>query len=94
MSLSRTCLHTLAVIQEGGKLVDAALESYLRSVLGNAGLSHEEVSEYTSQGVRDFELSVKRLFRDATADCVIEIAGARFNNPSIRTRRGRMSLPG
>lgn len=74
--------------------MDAEAERYIRNMLGNAGLSHEDIEEYTARGVKDFMLDTKRSFCDAAVDCTIEISGTRFNNPSIRTRRGRMVLPG
>lgn len=74
-------------------MVDAAAEGYLRNVLGSAGLGHEDISDYTSRGMHDFR-DGKKSFLDAAVDWSIEIAGSRFNNQSIRTRRGRMSLSG
>ncbi|QRV92561.1 heat shock protein 70 kDa 12B [Ceratobasidium sp. AG-Ba] len=84
-----------ACVQAGAIFVDAAAKSYLKEVLKNAGISPEDVEEYVSRGVKDFESNAKRAFRDATAgDLSIAIAGTRFNNPSIRAWRGRMNVPG
>ena len=58
----QACLHTLADIQAGGTVVDTAAEVYLRNALGKAGLSHEEVSEYTIRGVKDFSATLKNPF--------------------------------
>jgi len=81
-------------VQAGAIFVDAAAETYLRNVLTNAALSPEEIQDYTARGVKDFESAVKRNFQDATEHKSLEIAGPRFNNPVIRTRRGRMTIPG
>ncbi|KAF8593961.1 hypothetical protein BDV93DRAFT_189636 [Ceratobasidium sp. AG-I] len=86
--------HFLAYIQTGGILVDVAAECYIRNALSNAGLSDEDIFEYTMQGVKHFGNFTKRSFHDPTANCMIEIAGTRFNNPSIKTRRGRMEISG
>ncbi|KAF8593962.1 hypothetical protein BDV93DRAFT_189709 [Ceratobasidium sp. AG-I] len=86
-------LHS-TYIQAGGALVDAAVEKYLKGVLRDAGLGDEDISDYTTQGVRYFSDHVKMSFHDATARCTIEITKSRFNNPSIKARRGRMELPG
>jgi hypothetical protein len=60
----------------------------------DAGLSPEEIDEYASRGVKDFENNAKRAFRDVVVDQSIEIAGTRYNNTKIRARRGRITLPG
>ncbi|KAG8717704.1 hypothetical protein FRC08_006896 [Ceratobasidium sp. 394] len=83
-----------ACVQAGAIFVDAAAEKYLTSVLTNASLDREDIQEYTARGLKDFEAVAKRGFRDAAEDKTIEIAGSRFNNSSIRTRRGRMTLSG
>ncbi|KAG8783942.1 hypothetical protein FRC12_019176 [Ceratobasidium sp. 428] len=83
-----------ACVQAGAIFVDAAAEKHLQSILNNASLNSEEIQEYTARGVKDFENVSKRSFRDPMEDSMVEIAGPRFNNPSIRTRRGRMTLPG
>ncbi|KAG9126352.1 hypothetical protein FRC07_003745 [Ceratobasidium sp. 392] len=83
-----------ACVQAGAIFIDAAAKKYLQEVLRNAGLSPEEVEEYVSRGVKDFEGNAKRAFRDTIMDQCIEISGTRFNNPAIRTRRGRMNVPG
>ncbi|KAF8593960.1 hypothetical protein BDV93DRAFT_502306 [Ceratobasidium sp. AG-I] len=86
--------HSSTNIQAGGALVDAAAETHLRNVLGKAGISNEDISEYTLRGMKDFRHSARRAFRDVAVDQSIEIAGTRFHSPSIGTRRGRMSLSG
>ncbi|KAG8740461.1 hypothetical protein FRC10_004288 [Ceratobasidium sp. 414] len=83
-----------ACVQAGAIFVDAAAKKYLQEVLRNADLPPEDVEEYVTRGVKDFECNAKRAFRDITVDQSIEIAGTRFNNPSIRTRRGRMNISG
>ncbi|KAG9126356.1 hypothetical protein FRC07_003749 [Ceratobasidium sp. 392] len=83
-----------ACVQAGAIFVDAAAEKYVRNALNNVSLNSEEIQEYTARGVKDFESVAKRNFRNPAEDSMIEIAGPRFNNPSIRTRRGRMTLPG
>ncbi|KAG8739172.1 hypothetical protein FRC10_006063, partial [Ceratobasidium sp. 414] len=92
-SLKPEEVRASACIQAGAIFVDAAAEKYIRSVLSGASLPEEDVLEYTARGVKDFSV-VKRDFRDATQDKLIEIAGSHFNNPSIRTRRGRMTISG
>jgi hypothetical protein len=81
-------------VQAGAIFVDAAAENYLRSTLIRAGLSSNDVDEYCKAGIRDFEGYAKRIFSDETKDYHIKIGESRFNNSSIRTRRGRMELSG
>ncbi|KAG8792437.1 hypothetical protein FRC12_006084 [Ceratobasidium sp. 428] len=83
-----------ACVQAGAIFVDAAAKKYLQDALRNAGLSPEDVEEYVAHGVKDFEGDAKRAFRDTTVDYDIGIAGTRYKNPAIRTRRGRMNVPG
>lgn len=83
-----------ACVQAGAIFVDAAAEKYLQNILTNAALAPEDVHDYTNRGVKDFEGVVKRSFQDPTEDKSLEIAGPRFNNTSIRARRGRMIVPG
>ncbi|CAE6537653.1 unnamed protein product [Rhizoctonia solani] len=83
-----------ACVQAGAIFVDFEVEKFLRRTLTGAGLSSDDVMEYTKEGVKDFEGFAKRAFRDETAEHSISIAGARFNNTSIRIRRGRMTLSG
>ncbi|KAG9126354.1 hypothetical protein FRC07_003747 [Ceratobasidium sp. 392] len=83
-----------ACVQAGAIFVDAAAEKYLRGALRNVSLGREDIQDYTARGVKDFESVAKRNFRDVEEDKMIEIAGPRFNNTSIRTRRGRMTVPG
>ncbi|KAG9103546.1 hypothetical protein FRC06_010031 [Ceratobasidium sp. 370] len=83
-----------ACVQAGAIFVDAAAEKHLMNVLTNASLDREDIQDYTARGVKDFEAVAKRSFRDPAEDTTIEVAGSRYNNPSIRTRRGRMSLSG
>jgi hypothetical protein len=81
-------------VQAGAIFVDAAAKKYLQSVLTNASLAHEDIDDFTTRGVKDFESAAKRNFRDSGEEKSVEIAGPRFNNSFIRTRRGRMTLPG
>ncbi|EUC60271.1 heat shock 70 kDa protein 12A [Rhizoctonia solani AG-3 Rhs1AP] len=83
-----------ACVQSGAIFVDLEAEKYLRSTLTNSGLPLEEVMEYTATGVKDFESYAKRSFHNDTAAYTIGISHSRLNDPSIRTRRGRMTLPG
>ncbi|KAG9103543.1 hypothetical protein FRC06_010028 [Ceratobasidium sp. 370] len=93
-----------ACVQAGAIYVDAAAREYFKRVLTDeskkdapkkdGAVNAEDVEEYTTRGVKDFEMVAKRTFRDTAEEKAIEIAGTRFNNPSIRTRRGRMTLPG
>lgn len=81
-------------VQAGAIFVDFEAERYLRRTLAQAGLPKSDVDEYTKAGVQEFEAHAKRTFHDKTAECYVVIAHSRFNNNSIGTRRGRMSLPG
>ncbi|ELU36223.1 hypothetical protein AG1IA_09748 [Rhizoctonia solani AG-1 IA] len=81
-------------VQAGAIFVDFEVEKHLRKTLTNAGLSSEDVVEYTKAGVKDFEGFAKRAFRDETIEQSIAVAHTRFNNTAIRARRGRMSFPG
>jgi hypothetical protein len=83
-----------AGVQAGAIFIDAEMERYLRNALTNAQLPADDIKEYTKEGVKDFEGFSKRTFRDTEADYSITIAHSRLNNPAIRTRRGRMNLPG
>ncbi|KAG8687807.1 hypothetical protein FRC09_013269, partial [Ceratobasidium sp. 395] len=83
-----------ACVQAGAIFVDGAARNYLNAVFTNASLSRDDVHEYTTRGVKDFENATKRNFLDETKDQMVEIAGPRVNIPSIRTRRGRMTMPG
>ncbi|GAB1520855.1 hypothetical protein RhiTH_003944 [Rhizoctonia solani] len=83
-----------ACVQAGAIFVDFEVEKHLRKTLTNAGLSSEDVVEYTKAGVKDFEGFAKRAFRDETIEQSIAVAHTRFNNTAIRARRGRMSFPG
>ncbi|ELU39033.1 hypothetical protein AG1IA_06935 [Rhizoctonia solani AG-1 IA] len=83
-----------ACVQAGAIFVDFEAEKYLRRTMTGAGLSSEDVIEYTKTGVKDFEMFTKRAFKDETAEQSIAIAKTRFNNTAIRARRGRMALSG
>lgn len=81
-------------MQAGAIFVDAAAERYLHTTLANAGLIDSDVKECTKTGIKDFEGFAKRAFSDETKDYSVAIAHSRFNNPTINTRRGRMTLLG
>ncbi|KAG8759783.1 hypothetical protein FRC11_001446 [Ceratobasidium sp. 423] len=83
-----------ACVQAGAIFVDFEAEKFLRRTLAGAGLSSDDVAEYTKAGVKDFEGFAKRAFRDETAEQSVAVAHTRFNNTSIRARRGRMTLSG
>lgn len=83
-----------ACVQAGAIFVDFELEKYLQRTLANAGLDPRDVEDFTKTGVKDFESFAKRTFRDETAEYAILLAQSRLNNPSIRTRRGRMTVSG
>ncbi|KAG8701438.1 hypothetical protein FRC09_005371 [Ceratobasidium sp. 395] len=83
-----------ACVQAGAIFVDDAARNYLNAVFTNASLSRDDVHDYTTRGVKDFENATKRNFLDENKDQMVEIAGPRVNIPSIRTRRGRMTMPG
>ncbi|CEL62443.1 hypothetical protein RSOLAG1IB_04799 [Rhizoctonia solani AG-1 IB] len=83
-----------ACVQAGAIFVDFEVEKHLHRTLVNAGLSSEDVAEYTKVGVKDFEGFAKRAFKDETAEQSVAVAHTRFNNAAIRARRGRMTLSG
>ncbi|KAF8606749.1 hypothetical protein BDV93DRAFT_488634 [Ceratobasidium sp. AG-I] len=83
-----------ACVQAGAIFVDAEAEKYIQNVLTNAALNPDDIHDYTKRGVKDFECAIKRNFHDVVEDKAVEIAGSRFNNSVIRTRRGRMTIPG
>lgn len=83
-----------ACVQAGAIFVDYAAEKYLKAAFGNALMSREEIHDFTTRGVKDFENNAKRNFADPTKEQKIEVAGPRIVNSSLRIRRGRMSLPG
>lgn len=66
----------------------------MRRTLSGAGLPPEDVDDYTKAGIKQFEAFAKRIFQDETVEDSVTIAHSRFNNTSIRTRRGRMTLSG
>ncbi|KDN40994.1 hypothetical protein RSAG8_07700, partial [Rhizoctonia solani AG-8 WAC10335] len=81
-------------VQAGALFIDKSAAKYLRKILKEAGLSEEDVDEYATRGIKDFELHSKRAFKDVATDQSIEIAGTRYNNTAIRARRGRITLQG
>ncbi|KAG8731399.1 hypothetical protein FRC11_004265, partial [Ceratobasidium sp. 423] len=83
-----------ACVQAGAIFVDAEVEKFLRKTLASAGLPPDDVAEYTKTGAEDFECHAKRVFKDEMDEQWIQVSHSRFNNPTIRARRGRMSLPG
>ncbi|KAG8732572.1 hypothetical protein FRC11_012525 [Ceratobasidium sp. 423] len=83
-----------ACVQAGAIFVDLEAEGYLRRTLSSVGLDQDEVKDYTKAGMKDFEIGAKRAFQDEESDQNITVGNSRFNNTSIRVRRGRMTLPG
>ncbi|KAH7336869.1 hypothetical protein B0J17DRAFT_718783 [Rhizoctonia solani] len=83
-----------ACVQAGAIFVDFEVEKHLRSTLANAGLSPEDVVEYTKAGVNDFEGFAKRAFQNELAEQSVAVAHTRLNNAAIRARRGRITFPG
>ncbi|KAJ1303456.1 hypothetical protein OPQ81_011645 [Rhizoctonia solani] len=81
-------------VQAGAIFVNHGVEEYLRTTLKNARLDPKDIEAYTKAGVKDFESFAKRVFRDETAEYEIHLASGRFNHSAIRTRRGRMKIPG
>lgn len=81
-------------MQAGAIFIDDEAEKYLRTVLTNAGLSEEDVKEYTKGAVKDFESFAKRTFHDEGASYYIQIPHTNMTNSSIRVRRGRMTVEG
>ncbi|EUC60257.1 heat shock 70 kDa protein 12A, partial [Rhizoctonia solani AG-3 Rhs1AP] len=83
-----------ACVQAGAIFVDFEVEKFLRKTLANIGLSPDDIADYTKAGVKDFESFAKRAFKDETAEQSVAVAHTRFNNASIRARRGRMTMSG
>ncbi|KAG8717654.1 hypothetical protein FRC11_003719, partial [Ceratobasidium sp. 423] len=83
-----------ACVQAGAIFVDFEIEKFFRRTLANVGLPPEDVTDYTKAGVKDFEGFAKRAFKDESAEQSVAVAHTRFNNASIRARRGRMTISG
>ncbi|CAE6416417.1 unnamed protein product [Rhizoctonia solani] len=81
-------------IQAGSIFVDLEVQNFLRWTLESAGLSPDKINEYTGAGIDDFISHAKCMFQDESTDCKIRIAHNGFNNPTIRVRRGHMTLSG
>ncbi|CAE6537656.1 unnamed protein product [Rhizoctonia solani] len=82
-------------IQTGGRFVDLEVEKFLHRTLTSAGLNPDDVADYTKIGVKSFGDFAKLGFQDERGDQSIQIThNTRFNNPAIKTRRGRMTLSG
>jgi hypothetical protein len=87
-------LSVSAGAQAGAIFVDRSAENYLERVMHDAGLSSGDVEEFVKEGIKDFEGHAKRKFKEISTDQYIKIAPSRFDNPAIKTRRGRMTLKG
>ncbi|EUC60269.1 heat shock 70 kDa protein 12A, putative [Rhizoctonia solani AG-3 Rhs1AP] len=81
-------------VQAGAIFVDYEMQKYLESTLRKAELDAADVEFYTKTGVKDFESYAKRTFRSKTAEYAVLVADSRFNKSEIKTRRGRMTVPG
>ncbi|KEP53961.1 heat shock 70 kDa protein 12A [Rhizoctonia solani 123E] len=81
-------------VQAGAIFVDYEMQKYLESTLRKAELDADDVEFYTKTGVKDFESYAKRTFQSKTAEYAVLVADSRFNKPDIKTRRGRMTVPG
>ncbi|KAL5632504.1 hypothetical protein ACGC1H_005452 [Rhizoctonia solani] len=81
-------------LEGGASSIDTVAETYMRQKMTNAGLSSEDVNDFTRAGIEDFRKHVKFAFSDETKEYLIQIANLRYNNPALSTRRGRMLLPG
>ncbi|CUA74401.1 hypothetical protein RSOLAG22IIIB_11196 [Rhizoctonia solani] len=78
----------------GATSVDVAAEKYMQQAMVKAGISPEDANEFTRAGIDDFKNRVKLAFNDETKEYLVQISNARFNNPTLKTRLGRMALPG
>ncbi|CAE6499632.1 unnamed protein product [Rhizoctonia solani] len=87
-----TC--TLECLEGGSFSIDVVAERYMRQKMIDAGISPEDMDDFITAGVEDFKKNVKFAFSDETREYLIQITNARFNNPALSTRRGRMALPG
>ncbi|CAE6466508.1 unnamed protein product [Rhizoctonia solani] len=83
-----------ACVQAGAIFVDLEAERYLHRILSGIGLGDDEVKEYTKAGMKNFEAGAKRGFQDEETEQHITVASSRFNNSTIRARRGRLTLSG
>ncbi|KAG8701892.1 hypothetical protein FRC11_011829, partial [Ceratobasidium sp. 423] len=78
----------------GADSVDIVAERYMRQKMTCAGVSLDDANEFTRAGIEDFKKHVKFAFSDETKEYLVQISNARFDNPALNTRRGRMALPG
>ncbi|CAE6438458.1 unnamed protein product [Rhizoctonia solani] len=86
--------RNLERLEGGSASIDTVAETYMRQKMTNAGLSAEDLNDFTRVGIEDFRKHVKFAFSDETKEHLIQIANLRFNNPALSIRRGRMALPG
>ncbi|KAJ1303452.1 hypothetical protein OPQ81_011641 [Rhizoctonia solani] len=86
--------RNLEHLEGGATSIDAAAERYMRQKMINAGISPEDVNDFTRAGIEDFKKHIKFAFSDETKEYLIQIANTRFNDPTLGARRGRMALPG
>jgi hypothetical protein len=88
-------LSTIALgVQAGSNFVDIEAERFLCNALTSAGISSEDVAEYTNTGIKDFKSFAKSSFDDENRDQSIVIAGNHFKNTTLRVNRGQMILAG
>lgn len=66
----------------------------MRQLFEKAGLLPDEINEYVTRGMWDFERLVKKMFCETTRDYVITVAHSRFNSSNLRIRRGLLTLAG
>ncbi|KAG8715499.1 hypothetical protein FRC09_016562 [Ceratobasidium sp. 395] len=82
-----------ACVQAGGIFVDHAAESYLRQRFASAGLSDDDVDDYTKAALVEFVDLTKPNFGSADDTFnTLNIKRRRLNLPSIQVRGGYMKL--
>ncbi|KAF8695036.1 hypothetical protein RHS03_08102, partial [Rhizoctonia solani] len=66
----------------------------MRQAMNIAGISSEDANEFTTAGMEDFKENIKFAFSDKKKEYLVQISSGRYNNSALKTRRGRMALPG
>lgn len=94
-STTKTNPQTHIGVQTGGIFVNFAAEKHLRILFESADSSFdsEDIDEFVENGVKDFEMHVKRGFRDVNAEYRLNVGG-RESDKGIRLKRGKLTLSG
>lgn len=70
-------------------------EKYLRNLFQSAvsDFDLEDIDEFVENGLRDFEMHVKRSFRDVKTEYILNVGG-RQSDKTIQLKRGKLTLNG